>query len=64
MANVHTLAAKNSVLRVYKAQYRNQHYGVRGCETYTCANELGILWTGKQTNHKTCLEILMIVLIF
>ena len=36
----------------------------RGRETYTCATtnpELGIFWTGKQINHKTCLEILMIV---
>ena len=36
----------------------------RGHETYTCATtnpELGIFWTGKQMNHKTCLEILMIV---
>ena len=39
----------------------------RGHKTYTCAtenSELGIFWTGKQTNRKTWLEIFMIFYIF
>ena len=37
----------------------------RGCETYTCTTqnpELGIFQTGKQMNHKACVEIVKIFL--
>jgi len=46
---------------------RNTETDIRCRETYAYATkkpQLGIFWTGKQTNHKMCLEIFLCVFCF
>ena len=57
----------NSVKTTQKGNTETNTTAVRGHETYTCATEnpeLGIFWTGKQTNHKTYLKIFMTFFFF
>ena len=66
---LHFEVAKNSAPRPHKVQYRNWHYiSERLRDLHTSgANktpELGIFWTGKQTNCKTCQEIFTIIFIY